>query len=47
MQSLEELIQTYPMMDNEKTSITRYENKFNDWLYGLGEQILSERLQCK
>lgn len=35
------------LQDNEKTSITRYENKFNDWLYGLGEQILSERLQCK
>jgi hypothetical protein len=33
--------------DSEKTSITRYESEFNDWLYSLGKQILSERLQCK
>ena len=33
----------YQLKDNEKTSINVYLNELNDWLYGLGKNILREQ----
>ena len=34
----------YQLKNNEKTSIKRHLNELNDWLYGLGKNILREQI---